>query len=93
MTLAICNMEKFKTTTIDLSWPALEGKFEAQIVNGAISSLLMCETGQTDPTCGKCLSSVDIKFLKSVHTALSELFKAIDEEQKSNGHSFSKETV
>lgn len=84
-------MEKHREIKIDLTWH-FDGKFEATVVNGQIQSLNMCELG-ANGECGRCLTSSDIKFLENVHTALGELFKVIEEEQKSNGHSFSKETV
>jgi hypothetical protein len=81
-------MDVHKELTLKLTWP-YDGTFSATLVNNIITDLNFCEIGGAD--CRKCLASTDIKFLKNVHSALTDLFKKMDEEGKSNGHSYAKE--
>lgn len=79
-------MERYKEVKISLSWN-FDGSFSAELTNGNITSLNMCELGGNGCE-GKCLTSTDLKFLQNVHQALGELFKQIEEENKANGYSF-----
>jgi hypothetical protein len=81
-------MEHIKTITNVLNWHTDTGKLEATLTNGVITELSFCEPGKGVGDCGKCLTSTDYKFLKSVHSALGELFDFIDKEHKDKGHSF-----
>lgn len=81
-------MEHIKTVTNTLAWHNENGKFEATLTNGAITELSFCEPGKGAGDCGKCLTSTDYKFLKSVYHALGELFDFVDKEHKDMGHKF-----
>lgn len=83
-------MESIKETKLSLTWSSFEGKFSATLINGRITELNFCEVG-VGTDCGACLKSTDLKYLQNVHTALSELFKKMDEESKQNGHSYASE--
>lgn len=84
-------MDRHFENIVTLEW-AHEGKFTAKIVNGQIAELEFCEPGVgADGTCGKCLTSTDLKFLQSVHQSLGELFKEVEEAGKKMGYSFSLE--
>lgn len=77
---------------VTLEW-AHKGSFKAVITNGIVTELQYCEpgTGPTDSdSCGKCLTSTDLKFLQDVHQSLGELFKEIEEANKRLGYSYSK---
>ena len=82
-------MEIERENKIKLTWN-VDGRFSACLVNGRITELNFCEVG-VGSECGSCLQSTDLKYLQNVHKALSELFKMMDEENKSNGHSYAKE--
>jgi hypothetical protein len=81
-------MEHLREIKNQLNWHTEAGKFEATIVNGAITDLNFCEPGKGSVDCGKCLTSTDYKFLKQIHTALGELFDFIEAESKRMGHTF-----
>lgn len=85
-------MERHFENKITLSW-SHKGSFQATIVNGIITELAFCEPGNGPENCGKCLNSVDIKFLQDVHNSLGELFKQVEEAHKDLGYSYAKEEV
>lgn len=86
-------MNIHKETKISIDWNYIEGKFNAEIINGQISELNFCELGQGTDSCGKCLTSIDLKFLQNVHSALGDLFKKLDEARKELGHSYATDAV
>lgn len=81
-------MEHIREIKNQLTWHTENGKFDATLVNGQIGELNFCEPGKGSGDCGKCLTSVDYKFLKQVHTALGELFDFMEKESKQMGHTF-----
>lgn len=81
-------MENFREIKNDLTWHSESGKFTATLINGQISELHFCEPGKGVDDCGKCLTSVDFKYLQSVYTYLGELFTFIEEENKRLGYSY-----
>lgn len=82
-------MDHFREIKNNLVWHK-EGKFEVELVNGIIKKLNFCEPGTGPEGTGKCLTSTDYKFLKSVYSCLGELFSFIDEENKRLGYKFAK---
>lgn len=80
-------MERHFENKISLEWNH-EGSFSATIVNGVVTELAFCEPGTG---CEKGLTSTDIKFLKSVHQSLGELFKEVEAAQKELGHAYASE--
>lgn len=86
-------MNIHKETKISIEWNIAEGRFDAEIINGNITALNFCELGQGTDSCGKCLTSTDLKFLQNVHKALGELFKKLDEANKELGHSFATDVI
>lgn len=80
-------MENYREIKNTLTWH-FEGNFNATIINGVIKELNFCEPGKGAGDCGKCLSSVDYKFLKSVHQALGDIFKFMEDENKHLGYSY-----
>lgn len=84
-------MDHFREIKNNLVWHK-EGRFEVELVNGIIKKLNFCEPGTGPEGTGKCLTSTDYKFLKSVYSCLGELFTFIDEENKRLGYSYARET-
>ena len=80
-------MDHFREIKNNLVWHK-EGKFEVELVNGTIKKLNFCEPGTGPEGTGKCLTSTDYKFLKSVYSCLGELFTFIDEENARLGYKF-----
>lgn len=80
-------MESHRETKNTLTWH-FEGNFNATIVNGVIKELNLCEPGKGAGDCGRCLTSTDYKFLKSVHEALGDIFKFMHDENKRLGYSY-----
>jgi hypothetical protein len=80
-------MDHFREIKNNLVWHK-EGKFEVELVNGIIKKLNFCEPGTGPQDAGKCLTSTDYKFLKSVYSCLGELFTFIDEENARLGYKF-----
>ena len=80
-------MENHREIKNTLTWH-FEGNFNATIVNGVIKELNLCEPGKGAGDCGRCLTSIDYKFLKSVHEALGDIFKFMHEENKRLGYSY-----
>jgi hypothetical protein len=83
-------MDHFREIKNNLTWHN-EGKFEVELVNGIIKKLNFCEPGKGHEDIGKCLTSINFKFLQSVHSALGDLFTFIEEENKRLGYSYSRE--
>jgi hypothetical protein len=83
-------MDHFREIKNNLVWHK-EGKFEVELVNGIIKKLNFCEPGAGPEGTGKCLTSTDYKFLKSVYSCLGELFTFIDEENKRLGYRYARE--
>jgi hypothetical protein len=83
-------MDHFREIKNNLVWHK-EGKFEVELVNGIIKKLNFCEPGTGPEDNGKCLTSTDYKFLKSVYSCLGELFTFIEEENKRLGYSYTRE--
>ncbi len=81
------NMENHREIKNTLNWH-FEGNFNATIINGVIKELNLCEPGKGAGDCGRCLTSTDFKFLKSVHEALGDIFKFMQEENKRLGYSY-----
>lgn len=80
-------MENHREIKNTLTWH-FDGNFNATIVNGVIKELNLCEPGKGAGDCGRCLTSTDYKFLKSVHEALGDIFKFMHEENKRLGYSY-----
>ncbi|RYE20806.1 MAG: hypothetical protein EOP42_26880 [Sphingobacteriaceae bacterium] len=80
-------MENHREIKNTLTWH-FEGNFNATIINGVIKELNLCEPGKGAGDCGRCLTSTDYKFLKSVHEALGDIFKFMNEENKRLGYSY-----
>ena len=82
-------MEHIRQITNSLTWHSESGKFDATLTNGVITELNFCEPG-TGPgnDCGRCLESIDYKYLKQVHQSLGELFDFIDKENERLGYSY-----
>lgn len=84
-------MEQLKIIINELTWHSPDGKFDTTVTNGVITKLNFCELGQGNDDCGKCLTSVDFKYLKQVYESLGELFAFIEAESKKAGYTFSNE--
>lgn len=84
-------MEHLKTITNDLTWHSPDGKFDATLTNGVITSLNFCEPGKSAGDCGKCLTSTDFKYLRQIHESLGELFAFIEAESKKAGYTYANE--
>jgi len=80
-------MENYREIKNTLTWH-FDGNFNATIVNGVIKELNLCEPGKGAGDCGRCLTSTDYKFLKSVHQALGDIFKFMQDENKHLGYSY-----
>ncbi|WP_419801216.1 hypothetical protein [Mucilaginibacter sp.] len=80
-------MENHREIKNTLNWH-FEGNFNATIINGVIKELNLCEPGKGTNDCGRCLTSTDYKYLKSVHEALGDIFKFMHEENKRLGYSY-----
>lgn len=80
-------MENHRETKNTLTWH-FEGNFNATIINGVIKELNLCEPGKGVGDCGRCLNSTNYKYLKSVHEALGDIFKFIQDENKRLGYSY-----
>jgi len=95
-------MDHYREIKNKLTWHN-EGKFEVELVNGAITKLNFCEPGKGPQDSGKSLTSIDFKFLQAVYFSLGDLFAFLEEENKRLGysyaqsievrHSYSKETT
>lgn len=83
-------MENHREIKNELTWHN-DGKFTATLTNGVITELHFCEPGKGADSEGKCLTSVDFKYLQSVYSALGELFTFIEEENKRLGYSYADE--
>lgn len=83
-------MQRHFEDKVTLEW-SHKGKFSATITNGIVTALQFCEpgTGPSDQdSCGRCLTSTDLKFLQDVHQSLGELFKEIEAANQRLGYSF-----
>jgi hypothetical protein len=87
-------MDHYREIKNHLTWHN-EGKFEVELINGAITKLNFCEPGKGPHDTGQCLTSTNFKFLQAVYTSLGDLFTFIEEENKRLGYSYAKpgETV
>jgi len=83
-------MDHFREVKNTLTWHN-EGKFNAELVNGIITTLNFCEPGKGPDDIGKCLTSTDFKYLQAVYTCLGDLFSFIEEENKRLGYSYARE--
>jgi hypothetical protein len=83
-------MDHYREIKNNLTWHN-EGKFEVELVNGVITKLNFCEPGKGPDDSGKCLTSVNFKFLQSVHSCLGDLFSFIEEENKRLGYRYARE--
>lgn len=82
-------MEHIRQIKNSLEWHSENGKFDAELINGVITQLNFCEPGTgTGTDCGRCLESVNYKYLKQVHQSLGELFEFIDKENERLGYSY-----
>lgn len=82
-------MDHYREIKNHLTWHN-EGKFEVELVNGAITKLNFCEPGKGPHDTGQCLTSTNFKFLQAVYTSLGDLFTFIEEENKRLGYSYAK---
>ncbi|MDB5030481.1 hypothetical protein [Mucilaginibacter sp.] len=83
-------MDHFREIKNCLTWHS-EGKFEVELTNGIITRLNFCEPGKGPDDTGKCLTSVNYKYLQAVHACLGDLFTFIEEENKRLGYSYARE--
>ncbi|MDB4926250.1 hypothetical protein [Mucilaginibacter sp.] len=83
-------MDHFREIKNCLTWHN-EGKFEVELINGIITRLNFCEPGKGTDDTGKCLTSVNYKYLQAVHSCLGDLFTFIEEENKRLGYSYARE--
>lgn len=83
-------MEHIKEIKNSLTWHSENGRFEAILINGVITTLAFCEIGKSESDC-RCLVSTDYKYLKQVHESLGELFAFIEAENKKAGYTFANE--
>lgn len=84
-------MDHFREIKNTLSWHSPDGTFDVILINGVITSLNFCEPGGPGADCGKCLSSINYKFLMTVKDCLIELSTFIEEENKKMGYKFAEE--
>ena len=84
-------MDHFREIKNSLTWHN-EGKFEVELINGIITKLNFCEPGKGSDDSGKCLTSINYKFLQSVYSCLGDLFVFIEEENKRLGYKYAHES-
>jgi len=82
-------MDHFREIRNTLTWHK-EGKFDVVLINGIITKLNFCEPGKGPEDTGKCLNSINYKFLQNVYSCLGDLFTFIEEENKRLGYSYAR---
>lgn len=85
-------MEKITEVNIFLAWSHPHcGSFKAQITNGRIASLALCEEGAGEGNAeGKCLVSVNEMYLRALYDTLGELFAEVDKANADIGYKYAK---